>query len=130
MWRIQEHSVLVVAVDNKVDKAEYLPQIDEALEIIEQGKSLIFSAQIFSLAHNWFACAPESGGCCGFRSTVKQSVGSLVLEWNCWLSVRLLAFLLFDFIAWQCAFCTPSWTKVQDDVTLKKAPSQKALQDI
>ncbi len=39
MWRIQEHSVLVVAVDNRVDKAEYLPHIEEALEIIEQGKS-------------------------------------------------------------------------------------------
>jgi hypothetical protein len=36
MWRIQEHSVLVVAVDNKVDQEEYLPHIDEALELIEQ----------------------------------------------------------------------------------------------
>lgn len=38
MWRIQEHSVLVVAVDNKVKQEDYLPHIDEALELIEQGE--------------------------------------------------------------------------------------------
>jgi len=38
MWRIQEASVLVVAVDSRVPKEEYFPHIEEALELIEQGK--------------------------------------------------------------------------------------------
>jgi hypothetical protein len=44
MWRVQEHSVLVVAVDNKVDKAEYMQHVLDALEIIEQGKGLQVAA--------------------------------------------------------------------------------------
>lgn len=39
MWRIQDNSVLVVAVDNIVDREKYLPHIEEALEIIEQGEN-------------------------------------------------------------------------------------------
>lgn len=38
MWRVQEHSILVVAVDNKVDREEYMPHVLDALEIIEQGE--------------------------------------------------------------------------------------------
>lgn len=40
MWRIQEKSILVVAVDRRVRRDAYFPHIDEALEIIEQGEGL------------------------------------------------------------------------------------------
>ena len=37
MWRVQEHSVLVVAVSSTAPREEYFPHIEEALELIEQG---------------------------------------------------------------------------------------------
>jgi hypothetical protein len=37
MWRVQENSILVVAVDNKVEREEYMPHVLDALESIEQG---------------------------------------------------------------------------------------------
>ena len=40
LWRIQELSVLVVVVDSAAERSGYFPQIEEALEIIEQGKIL------------------------------------------------------------------------------------------
>ena len=42
MWRIQDTSVLVVAVDNTVPKEDYFPHIEEALELIEQGTNKTF----------------------------------------------------------------------------------------
>lgn len=41
MWRVQEHSVLVVAVSSTAPKEDYFPHIEEALELIEQGGSVI-----------------------------------------------------------------------------------------
>lgn len=37
LWKIQENSVLVVVVDKTLDRDVYVPHIEEALEIVEQG---------------------------------------------------------------------------------------------
>ena len=49
MWRIQEASVLVVAVDSRVPKEEYFPHIEEALELIEQGNNILLHVLYQSL---------------------------------------------------------------------------------
>lgn len=39
MWKIQEKSVLIVVIDKNSNSELYIPQIEESLEIIEQGTS-------------------------------------------------------------------------------------------
>ena len=41
LWKIQENSVLVVVVDRTVSRDVYVPHIEEALEIIEQGELFV-----------------------------------------------------------------------------------------
>ena len=38
LWKIQEKTVFIVIVDKSVCRDEYVPHIEEALEIVEQGK--------------------------------------------------------------------------------------------
>lgn len=42
IWRVQEATTLIVAVDLESVPADYTPHTDEALEIIEQGLALLF----------------------------------------------------------------------------------------
>ena len=42
MWRIQDGSVVVVAVDNTVPKESYIQHLKDALELIEEGNLFYF----------------------------------------------------------------------------------------
>jgi hypothetical protein len=42
LWKIQENSVLMVVVDRTVSRDVYVPHIEEALEIVEQGNKCMY----------------------------------------------------------------------------------------
>lgn len=52
LWRVQDTTVLIVAVQAAAPKTDYMPHIEEALEIIEQGQLLLCNALRVLLSHH------------------------------------------------------------------------------